>query len=52
MSTHPAEQSEPLFVLWGTPTRTGVLPVQIQTIKPVSPQEFDGGLDEFLTVGW
>lgn len=48
--THPAEQSKPLFVLWGTSTGTRVLPVQIQTIKSMSPQEFDGRLDEFLTI--
>lgn len=49
---YPAEQSESLFVLWGTSTSTRVLPVQIQTIKSMIPQELDRRLDEFLTISW
>lgn len=48
---HPAEQSEPLLVLRWTSTSSGILPVQIQTIKAMSPQEPDARLDEPLTVG-
>ncbi|KAG7237706.1 hypothetical protein INR49_031890, partial [Caranx melampygus] len=34
-----------------TSTSSKVLPVQIQTIKSMSPEEFDGGLDECLAAG-
>lgn len=50
--THPAEKSEPSFVLRGTSTRSRVLPVQIQTIESMSSQKSDGRLDECLSVGW
>ena len=40
--THPAEQSEPLLVRWRTSTRPRVLPVQVQTVKAMSPQELNG----------
>lgn len=49
--THLAEKSEPCFVLRGTSTRSRVFPVQVQTIKPMSPQKPDGRLDECLPVG-
>ena len=42
-----AEKCETLLVFWWM---SRVLPVQIQTIKVMSSQEFDGGLDECLTV--
>lgn len=48
--THPAEQSKPLFVLRRTSTGSRVLPVQIQTVKSMSPQKSDSRLDELLTI--
>ncbi len=51
-SVYLAEQSKPLSVLWSTSTRTVVVPVQIQTIKSMSPQEFNRRLHESLTVSW
>lgn len=50
--THLAEKTKPSFVCRGTSTRSRVLPVQIQTIESMSPQKFDGRLDECLSVGW
>ncbi len=46
------EQSEPLLVFWRTSTGTRILPVQIQTIKTMSPQKSDGGLNKRLPVCW
>lgn len=41
---------EPLVLSWG-PTRAGVLPVDIQTIKLILTQECDHAADEGLTIG-
>lgn len=49
VSIYLAKQSEPLLVICRTSTSSMILPVQIQAIKSMSPQEFHGRLDECLT---
>lgn len=46
------QQSESLLVFWRTSTSTGILPVQIQTIKAMGPQKCDGGLNKRPPVFW
>jgi len=49
--TDLAEHGVPLLVLGRAAPGPGVLPVQVQAVEAVGPQEADGGLDEPLAVG-
>lgn len=47
-----AEQSEPAPVSGRAPSRAMVLPLQVQAIEAISPQELDSGPDEALAAGF
>lgn len=47
-----AEQSETAPVFGGAPSRPMVLPLQVQTIKAISPQDLDSRPNEALAAGF
>lgn len=50
VASHLDQQSEALLVLWGAASCSGVLPVQVEPVKAVRPQELDGRLDKSVAV--